>query len=362
MGTRILVIGAGVSGITTAHVLTSRGYEATILADKDACDTPSVIAGALWEWQPAVCGHHRDEKSLERSKGWCVSAYRTFQDIATQPHSGVSMRRSNFYFFEPVDSCAKEREKKIELQPHVDAFRHDRAIIAENGVNPDMGLVDAYSHLAPVIETSIYMEYLRDELMRRGCRFVRRRLDGELGEISDDLLREFNASWIVNCAGLGARELAPDNMFPLRGALVRMINDGLSMPKVLDAHCISHNDDATGQNMVYLVPRGRDRLLLGGIAQPNEWDTDVDLDNCEAIRDIVARCRRFMPSLRSGRLDPTPVRVGLRPSRPSNVRLEMDEVHPIVHNYGHGGSGFSLSWGCAREVADLVGVRPHLYA
>ena len=49
-------------------------------------------------------------------------------------------------------------------------------------------------------------------------------------------------------------------------------------------------------------------------------------------------------------------RVGLRPGRPE-VRLETDTVpdgRPVVHNYGHGGSGYILSWGCAHEVADLV--------
>jgi D-amino-acid oxidase len=50
------------------------------------------------------------------------------------------------------------------------------------------------------------------------------------------------------------------------------------------------------------------------------------------------------------------VAVGLRPAR-SEVRLEattLADGRPLVHNYGHGGSGFTLSWGCADEVARLV--------
>jgi D-amino-acid oxidase len=49
------------------------------------------------------------------------------------------------------------------------------------------------------------------------------------------------------------------------------------------------------------------------------------------------------------------VAVGLRPARPA-VRLEA-EARPggtIVHNYGHGGAGVTLSWGCAAAATDLL--------
>lgn len=58
-----------------------------------------------------------------------------------------------------------------------------------------------------------------------------------------------------------------------------------------------------------------------------------------------------------------PLQVGLRPGRPS-VRLELDEVPlksssskpslPVVHNYGHGGAGLTLAWGCAGDAVQLV--------
>ena len=49
-----------------------------------------------------------------------------------------------------------------------------------------------------------------------------------------------------------------------------------------------------------------------------------------------------------------PVRVGLRPLRPANVRLERETGTRIIHNYGHGGSGVTFSWGCAEEVAETI--------
>jgi D-amino-acid oxidase len=64
----------------------------------------------------------------------------------------------------------------------------------------------------------------------------------------------------------------------------------------------------------------------------------------------------FMPILKNAVLDPEkPFVVGLRPYRKEGVRLEIDkEVHSLIHNYGHGGEGFLLSWGCAVEIAELV--------
>ena len=50
------------------------------------------------------------------------------------------------------------------------------------------------------------------------------------------------------------------------------------------------------------------------------------------------------------------VRVGLRPLRPT-VRLEKEILRngtPLIHNYGHVGAGYTLSWGCAFYMLKLV--------
>jgi len=53
---------------------------------------------------------------------------------------------------------------------------------------------------------------------------------------------------------------------------------------------------------------------------------------------------------------------GVRPYRNGSYRLEVDAAANkfIVHNYGHGGAGITLSWGCAAKVCDFV--RTHLAA
>ncbi len=159
---------------------------------------------------------------------------------------------------------------------------------------------------------------------------------------------------IVNCAGLGARELAVDpTVEPHRGALLRVVNDGASMSRVTAAHAVANDTSSESQNMVFIVPRGADRLLLGGLVEPGEYDTDLELDGYPPLREMFDRCRDFLPVLRDAELDAAdPLRVGLRPFRAGGVRLDVQPGTRIVHNYGHGGAGVTLSWGCAHEVAE----------
>ncbi len=91
-GARVLVIGAGVSGLTTGLCARQRGYEVVVVADRFAPEITSVVAGALWEWPPAVCGHHRDERSLERARAWCRRSYEAFFALACDPGTGVFVR------------------------------------------------------------------------------------------------------------------------------------------------------------------------------------------------------------------------------------------------------------------------------
>jgi D-amino-acid oxidase len=64
-----LVVGAGVSGLTTALVLARRGWRVTVVAETLGAGTVSTVAGALWEWPPSVRGRHHSEPVLARAAG-----------------------------------------------------------------------------------------------------------------------------------------------------------------------------------------------------------------------------------------------------------------------------------------------------
>lgn len=354
---KILIIGAGVSGLTVALSLRNAGFEIVVVAAKFAPQITSVVAGALWEWPPAVCGYHHDQISLSRSKEWCMCSYEVFRTLAKNAATGVHWRQVSFYFREPVLELEAARKKMEELRPKVEGFRHDAALIAENHINPNIGMVDAYAHNAPMIDTDVYMKWLFEQSVRSGCRIVQDRISGRLESTWRTLQDRYSADFIVNCAGLGSGELAGEAMYPLRGALVRVINDGTRFSKIENAFCVSHDERSERQDIIFIVPRGTDRLVLGGLAEPDEWNTEIGLEY-QPIAAMLERCIEFLPVLRFARVDAAePVRVGLRPFRKGNVRLEEEVSYPVIHNYGHGGAGVTFSHGCAAEVVDRVNRR-----
>lgn len=374
---RVLIIGGGVVGMTSALQLLNKGYKVTVLAKEYASPVSSgkritsEIAGALWEWPPAVCGRHTNEKSLERAKVWCMDGYAKFMELAmNSKETGAFLRQSIFYFKDKVNNLPQQLEKMNELN-HLPGFRHDAKLIQETGVNTDTGVVDAYQHMAPMVDTVTYMQWLYKQCRDKGCRFAHDEIHGLLRDQAEDLKKKYKAQLIFNCSGLSAKELAGDeDVYPLRGVILKVRNDGSLMPKLNHSMCISiikefDESDKEGQSFVFILPRGDDKLWLGGMVQPHQWDRDLTLDY-PPIRKMFEKVKEFYPPLRNyGDDDVEEVLVGLRPARHGNVRLEWDPVCPsLLHNYGHGGSGVTFSWGCAIEASamvDRVFKRPQIY-
>ena len=105
--------------------------------------------------------------------------------------------------------------------------------------------------------------------------------------------------------------------------------------------------------LTYVVPREK-VVVVGGTAQEGAYEPRPDP---AVAQQILARARAVVPEL--ARATVVGHRVGLRPARPT-VRLEAEQVDDgtVVHCYGHGGAGVTLSWGCADDVAALVDAVP----
>ena len=140
---------------------------------------------------------------------------------------------------------------------------------------------------------------------------------------------------VVNCSGLAARELAGD---PTVGAARGQVVHVARLPGV---SCICDED-----KMIYVLPR-HDRTIVGGSYQPGNENDAVDPEETESL---LARATTLVPQLADAKV--LDARAGLRPIRTGGPRV--DRVDDVIHCYGHGGAGLTLSWGCARRVVELA--------
>ncbi|MFY1688118.1 FAD-dependent oxidoreductase [Plantactinospora sp. WMMB782] len=305
-----LVIGAGVIGLSTAVRFAEAGLAVRVRAASPPQQTTSASAGASW-------GPY--ELADERVVHWSEQTRLTLEKIAEDPTSGIRLVRGLEVAPFALDPPACVR----------DIFDFELCPVDE--LPP--GYVSGWRYTSPLANMPAYLEYLTQ------------RLYGQGGTIEIGAIRSFKelagtAGVLVNCTGLGSRYLVPDDqVFPTRGQLVVVDNPGIET---------FFQDWAEHEDLTYILPHG-DHVVLGGSATPGSEDLAPDPARAAAI---VERCAAVEPLLRAARV--RRILVGLRPSR-SSVRIERDQVdgHPLIHNYGHGGSGLALSWGCADEVLAL---------
>lgn len=106
----------------------------------------------------------------------------------------------------------------------------------------------------------------------------------------------------------------------------------------------------------FFVLLGDHSIWIGGLVEPDKWDLSIGADNYPPIQKIFEKAQAFYPPLRNfTKSDIQKIVVGLRPGRHMDLNTAQDKDIPaLVHNYGHAGAGYVMSWGAAIEVADLV--------
>jgi D-amino-acid oxidase len=308
-GADAMVAGCGVIGLTAAICLREAGVDAGIVAAELPPGTTSSVAAAIWYPYKAY--------PEDRVLSWGSRTFEVFEKLSDTPQSGVLMREGVEIWREPVPD-----PWWAGAVPHVRRCGDDEL---------PPGYLDGHAFTVPIVEMPIYLEYLMDRFGAAGGSVQRRTLSS---------LDEVDARVVVNCVGLGARDLVDDaSMEPIRGQIVRVHNPGLKRFVL---------DEDNPEGVTYIIPRSDD-CILGGTADEGEWDLEPDP---ETTAGILRRCMRLEPRLRG--VEALEDKVGLRPGRPK-IRLEREDGPiPRIHNYGHGGSGITLSWGCAEETLRLV--------
>ena len=300
---RVIVVGAGVIGLSCAVRLLEAGHRVDVVARDLPLETTSSVAAAVWS--PYA-------KPQEHVVRWARAAYDTFAGLCDDESAGVVMRTGTELFREgPADLWWRDA-----LPP---------------GAGPDRetslpaGYAAGLTMRTPVVEMPVYLRWLAARVEELGGSITRMNLSAL--PTPDDAL-------VVNASGIGARLLGGDaTVGPVRGQVVLVEQVGLDHWWI-DAEAPS-----------YVVPRSRD-IVLGGTAIEGEWSRTPDPATAESI---LARAAEIEPRLAGARI--LRHKVGLRPGRPA-VRLEREG--DVIHCYGHGGCGVTVSWGCADDVVDLA--------
>jgi D-amino-acid oxidase len=303
---RVIVVGAGVIGLSCAVRLAEAGYEVAVFARDLPLETTSAVAAAVW--YPYLAAPR------DKVAAWSKTTYDEFAGLA-------------------------EHEESVRLRTGTELLRDEAPDPWWAGAVPDLrrltdrpdGYADGWSFTAPVVEMPRYRPYLVGRLDAAGGTLTRAALSALPN----------SAAVVVNCAGLGARRMAgDDSLSPVRGQIVYVGQPGLTEWLIAE--------DAAGE-VTYVVPRKHD-VVVGGTSQPDDWNLSADPATAERM---LARAVALIPRL--AKAEVIGHRVGLRPARPS-IRCEATDLggRRVVHCYGHGGAGVTVSWGCADEVLGLV--------
>jgi D-amino-acid oxidase len=252
---RIVVLGAGIIGLTTAVSLLDAGCDVRVVTAVPVEETTSWLAAAVW------FPTHVGPPDLVAWAG-----RRTLEILAGQAGDGVPgviMRESLALYREPPGRPGWT------------------ASVGEVRAATSAELPPGYEHglrfTVPLVEMPVYLPWLVDQVRDRGGEIVMRRVSS-LGELADGW-----ADAVVNCPGLGARELVGDpSVYPVRGQIVRVVNPGLTL---------SVRDEHHPAGRAYVHPRTSD-CILGGTLDENQWDTEVDPATAESI---IARCIDIVP-------------------------------------------------------------------
>lgn len=303
----ITVVGAGVSGLTSGVELLRAGHDVSIVTRDVPAQTTSAVAAAIWYPYRA----YPEDEVL----AWGKVSLDRFIELAADSEVAVTVSSALELFPEPAPDPW-----------WVSAVRDFQRAVPEDLVP---GYVDGWRLETVTIESPAYLAWLAATFQDEGGRMT-------FGEVAS--LDDVPGDVVVNCAGVFAGAITADeDVFPIRGQVVRMTNPGLT-----ESVLVEHGPLA----LTYVVPRSSD-VVIGGTAEDGAWALEVDP---AAIEAMLERALVLVPRLAEAEVLGTAV--GLRPGR-SRVRVE--RKGRVIHNYGHGGSGYSLSWGCAAEVVTLAG-------
>ncbi|MBK9586837.1 MAG: FAD-binding oxidoreductase [Alphaproteobacteria bacterium] len=308
---KIAIIGGGITGLTTGLALQEAGCAVHIFS-RDPFEKMTSYAAAATSYPYAV-------EDSPRTRAWHLRNDEILVSLMDDPGAGIIW----------------VNWKKCTLDPHFEIPEMYMRLREARVIGPDecpLGYQKGVQAKLLLMHVGRYYGFLKKKFEAAGGTFTLR----EIKNFSE-LERDYDL--IVNATGVYARQFVNDEtIYPMRGQVVIIKNPGVNF----------HFASFEGKN--YFYPR-IDEILIGGSAEVGEWDLTP---NDELTNEILGWAKTLDPLLKNPEI--VNVRVGLRPMRPQ-VRIERDEnscAVPVIHNYGQGGAGYTLAWGCAFAARDLA--------
>ncbi|KUI60501.1 D-amino-acid oxidase [Cytospora mali] len=349
----IIVIGAGVIGLSSALELQSAGYNITILArdfptpfalidPKTQINFTSPWGGAHNRWVPPTgkAAHEVRDHQL------ALATFRRMRALrGSNPEAGITFMKGVEY----LEAPGAEYEALVGgggggggLGSAADLGIEGFRVLGRDEL-PDDKVKAGFEYDTWCVNPMVYCSFLLNRFVFRGGRVVKREIrePKEVFEMSD---LGGPVKMVVNASGTG---FGDPKSFIIRGQTCLVAN-------LCDATVTRQNADGS---WTFSVPRNFEGgTVIGGTKELDSWDPEPSLEVRERL------CRNFVATYpkiadESGSVRVLKDVVGRRPARHGGARLEREEVGPgktVVHAYGLGGRGYEMSWGVAETVASLV--------
>jgi len=336
---KIGIVGGGVIGLTCASVLSSK-YDVSVVAEKVGVKSDSWKATAIW--------HVYLVPETEQVLSWAQFTLKVLCDLAREKDAGIELVKG----IELFRNSSASYPSWSNIPPLFKMLSDDEIAFYNSYENHNLTQEEfstlsshpvkwGYHIKAPTADMFLYLSWLEKKVENEGVKIVKKSIE-HFKELENDF------DLLINCSGFGARELADDKNFEVYRGQYFILKANPDSPKVYVG-----DDDHPG-GMAYMIPR-LGEVMVGGCAEKNIESLELTL----TWDDTLSRAGLYVPWLRNRKPNDQarePI-VGIRPSRKAGIRLEFDKDSisiPVIHNYGHGGSGFSLSWGCAESVKELI--------